>query len=31
MAEHEGWQVTGDAAEVYEQCFSRPFLATGHL
>lgn len=21
MAEHEGWQVSGDAAEVYERCF----------
>lgn len=21
MTEHEGWQVSGDAAEVYEKCF----------
>jgi SAM-dependent methyltransferase len=26
MAEHEGWQVSGDAAEVYERCFVPAFF-----
>ena len=29
LTEHEGWQVSGDAAEVYEKCFVPAILADG--